>query len=132
MSTATSNKANPPAWERILTILAVPAVGLALGLPWWIHTTSIERRSLAAVERLRSVQGDVPRVPVFVRGDGADAWTEWMGACEGRRGGWELVPREGSPMGEFVAAWESYTNVSQIRRYSSFTGTTSLISLTDR
>lgn len=105
MSTAASKHANPPTWERILTILAFPVVGLALGVPWWIHTTSIERRSLGAVERLYRVGQEVRKVPVRVRGEGAERWVEWMGRCGGESA-WELVPFEEGSIGESVVPSE--------------------------
>jgi hypothetical protein len=40
----------------VAVILAFPLIGLALGIPWWVGTTSIERRSLGAVQRLRAVE----------------------------------------------------------------------------
>jgi hypothetical protein len=109
MSTAASKQANPPTWERILTILAVPVVGLALGLPWWIHTTSIERRSLGAVERVRAVREEVPRVPVYVRGDGAEKWVDSLEACEGEASGWKLLSQEGTTTGESFLPCETFS-----------------------
>lgn len=43
------------------------------------------------------------KVPVYVRGDGADVWVEWMGKCKAESG-WELVLREGTLMGELVVS----------------------------
>ncbi|GHJ89947.1 hypothetical protein NliqN6_6349 [Naganishia liquefaciens] len=91
MSTAASRHANPPTWERLSVILAFPLIGLALGIPWWVGTTSIERRSLGAVQRLRAVDAAAGRVQVRVEGSGREEWSRWVSKCVDEKDrGWEL------------------------------------------
>ena len=102
MSTAASRHANPPTWERLSVILAFPLIGLALGIPWWVGTTSIERRSLGAVQRLRAVDAAAGRVQVRVEGSGREEWSRWVSKCVDEKDrGWELYGNAST--GEFGA-----------------------------
>lgn len=98
---------NPSSKSRILTILSFPVIALALGIPWWIHTTSIERRSLAAIETVRGIQEGWREEKVVVRveqeGEGGGdvlRWTRMMNVCvPAERRAWELDIVEGSRAG---------------------------------
>lgn len=91
MSAAATRHVNPPTWERLSVILAFPLIGLALGIPWWIGTTSIERRSLGAVQRLCAVDAVAGRVQVRVEGPGSGKWSWWVSECvKDEDRGWEL------------------------------------------
>lgn len=63
------------------------------------------------------------KVPVYVEGDGAELWVEWMGKCKAESG-WELVPREGTSMGEYAVSGKTLSYISQIHQYNSSTETT--------
>ncbi|KAJ9114086.1 hypothetical protein QFC22_005906 [Naganishia vaughanmartiniae] len=105
-STAVESIINPSSKSRIITILSFPVIALALGIPWWIHTTSIERRSLAAIGTVHGIREGWKEDKVVVRveqGGESDVlrWTMMMNTCvPAQHRAWELEaaekPREGS------------------------------------
>ncbi|KAJ9108238.1 hypothetical protein QFC19_002486 [Naganishia cerealis] len=87
---------NPSSKSRVLTILSFPVIALALGVPWWIHTTSIERRSLAAIGTVQGIREGWKDDKVAVRverGEEGDVagWTRMMNDCvPAENRAWEL------------------------------------------